>query len=127
MSRPKNTTVHNRMQHPLLTMATDFTIVDGENRQPFAVNAGIAVDEALNMATGLLGALAHIATSCIDRDPGVNDAVAMRFLALASQALVTASVVSVEMGEKPHAMPGEYATQNPNPQIVSRTSQEARP
>ncbi|WP_223472861.1 MULTISPECIES: DUF3077 domain-containing protein [unclassified Pseudomonas] len=99
MTHPKNTTGPSRMQHRLLTEATDFATVDGENRQPFGVNAGIPVGEAMNMATGLLGALQHIATMCIDRDPDVNDVVAIRFLAMASQALITASVLSVELCE----------------------------
>lgn len=94
---PKNTTGHNRMQYQLLTMATDFTTSDGEDRQLFGVNPNIQVADALNTATGLLGALAHIATACIDRDPEVHDAVAMRFLAQAAQALVAASVASVEL------------------------------
>ncbi|MEQ7921168.1 DUF3077 domain-containing protein [Xanthomonas sp. WHRI 1810A] len=94
---PKNNTGSPPAQYQLITTATDFTIVDGENRQPFAVNPGIPVGEALNMAGGLLGALEHIATACIDREPHINDAVAMRFLALASQALITASVLNVEL------------------------------
>ena len=93
---PKNTTGHNRMQHQLLTMATDFATSDGEDRSPFGINQGVPVADALNAATGLLGALAHIATTCIDRDPAVNDVVAMRLLARGAKALVTASVASVE-------------------------------
>lgn len=93
----KSTTAPPKAQHQLLTMATDFATSDGEDRQPFGVNPGIPVTDALNAATGLLGALAHIATVCIDRDPVANDAVAMRFLAQGAQALVTASVLSVEL------------------------------
>ena len=93
---PKNTTGQTRLQQPLVTAATDFSIVEGEDRQPFAVNSGIPVEDAMNMACGLLGALQRIATTCIDRGPEVNDAVAIRFLAMASQALISASVFSVE-------------------------------
>jgi hypothetical protein len=94
---PKNTTAPPKAQHQLLTMATDFATSDGEDRQPFGVNPVIPVADALNAATGLLGALAHIATTCIDRDPMAHDAVAMRFLAQGAQALITASVASVEL------------------------------
>lgn len=93
---PKNTTGQTQLQQPLLTAATNFSISDGEDRQPFAVNSGIPIEDAMNMACGLLGALQHIATTCIDRGPEVNDAVAIRFLAMASQALISASVLSVE-------------------------------
>ena len=94
---PKNTTGHNRMQQQLLTTEIDFETSDGEDRSPFGVNPGIPVADALNAATGLLGAMVHIATTCIDRDPMAHDAVAMRFLAQGAQALITASVASVEL------------------------------
>ncbi|WP_395593358.1 DUF3077 domain-containing protein [Pseudomonas sp. B26140] len=94
---PKNTTGHNRMQQQLLTTEIDFETSDGEDRSPFGVNPGIPVADALNAATGLLGALVHIAAACVDRDPAVNDVVAMRFLAQGAQALVTASVANVEL------------------------------
>ena len=97
---PKNTTGHNRMQHQLLTTATDFSITDGEDRSPFSVNPGIPVADALNIATGLLDALQHIATTCIDRDPEANDVVGIRFLAMASQALILASMTSVEFSNR---------------------------
>lgn len=94
----QNTTGHNRTQHPLVTTATECRVVDGENRHPFAVQQGIPAGEALNFAYGLLAAVEHIATASIDRDPDVQDLVAIRFLASASQALVLACACSVEQG-----------------------------
>lgn len=100
MSHPKNTTGSSPAQHQMLTTTTDFSITDGEDRSPFSVTSGIPVADALNMATGLLGALQCITTACIDRGPDVNDVVAIRFLSLASQALIVASMSSVEFGNR---------------------------
>lgn len=95
---PKNTTGLNRTQQPLLTTATEFMTAATENRHPLAVQAGIPAEEALNFAYGLLAALDHVATKCIDQDAGAQDLVAIRFLASASQALVLACAASIEQG-----------------------------
>jgi hypothetical protein len=98
MSRPKNSTVSSSAQQTLKTNFAEFSTIDGENRHPFAVQEGIPVAEALNFAYGLLAAANRIATTCIDQDPDVQDLVALRFLMLASQALVLSSVSAVEQG-----------------------------
>lgn len=98
MSRPENTTGSLPAQHPLVTTATAFSVTDGEDRHPLAVQAGIPMEEALNFAFGLLAAIDHLATISIDRDPEVQDVVAIRYLASASQALVLACAASIEQG-----------------------------
>lgn len=98
MSRPKNSTTLQKSQQELLTRSTEFAQMDGEDRNPFAVQGGIPAEEALNMAYGLLDTVVNIANAGIDRNPNTNDVVAMRFLSSAAQALVLSCVTAIEQG-----------------------------
>ncbi|MBD1553596.1 DUF3077 domain-containing protein [Pseudomonas typographi] len=95
---PKNTTPPSPAQHRMLTIATDSATGDGEDRHPFAVNAGIEVEEALNRAGFLLDAVDHVATVALDRRATAHDLVAIRFIASASQALLAANLPAIEQG-----------------------------
>lgn len=95
---PKNTTGSVPAQHQLLTAATDFITLPGESPSPFAVKSGVPLGDALNLAFSLLAAVKHIATDSIDRDPVVNDIVAISLLADASQALVLSCLPAIEQG-----------------------------
>lgn len=96
--QPKNSTALQQAQQKLLTRTTEFARNDGEDRNPFVVQAGIPAEEALNMSYGLLDAVSSIAPDCIDRCPKNEDLVPVHFLTSAAQALVLSCVTAIEQG-----------------------------
>lgn len=80
----------------MLTEATDFSIDKGESRSPFSINAGIDVAVAMNTAIGLLGAADRVASLGINSDHNAYDLIAVRYLTMASQALIDACMTAVE-------------------------------
>ncbi|MCF7532008.1 DUF3077 domain-containing protein [Pseudomonas petrae] len=100
MSRPENTTGSPPAQHQMLTTAENFHPVSvcGVNQHLFQVNAGLAVEEAMNAAYALLDAAVELGSEGIHSGPSTNQTVAIRFLVQGAQALIGSSLCAVESG-----------------------------